>query len=51
VFVSEPQEINVKKIVGQGESEKVEFKATARWDTKTNSFNKTLEKVIVQTDH
>jgi hypothetical protein len=45
---SEPQEINVEKIVSQGESEKVEFKATARRDTKTNSLNKTLEKVIVK---
>ena len=44
----EPQEINVEKIVSQGESEKVEFKATARWDTRTNSLNKSLEKVIVK---
>ena len=38
----------MEKIVGQGKSKNVEFKATARWDTKTNRLNKTLEKVIVK---
>jgi len=45
---SELQTINVEEIVDQGESEKVEFKVTARWDTKTNSLNKNLEKVVVK---
>jgi len=44
----EAQAIDVEKLIAQGESEKVEFKASARWDYHTNMNNKALEKVIVK---
>ena len=36
-------------LIAQGESETVEFKASARWDLRANAPNKALEAVIVKT--
>ena len=36
------------KCLKEGESKKVEFKSTLRWDTEHNNFNKELEKVIAK---
>jgi hypothetical protein len=38
-----------KAIIEKGESEKFEFKSSARWDYKQNIINKELEKTIVKT--
>jgi hypothetical protein len=45
---TESYEIDIEKIMSQGESDRVEFKASARWDANMNSHNKALEKVIVK---
>jgi hypothetical protein len=40
---------DVRALIAGGEGEAVEFKASARWDNRTNSPNKSLEAVIVKT--
>ena len=44
----ESQAIDGERLIAEGENEKVEFKASARWDYRTNTSNKVLEKVIVK---
>lgn len=39
----------VQAIIAAGESERVEFKSSLRWDYATNSKNTALESVIVKT--
>lgn len=39
----------ISDLIVEGESETLEFKASARWDTRLNKINKELEKVIVKT--
>ena len=39
----------ISDLIAKGESENLEFKASARWDTRQNKINKELEKVIVKT--
>jgi len=45
----QPADERVKAIIAAGESERVEFKSSLRWDYATNSKNKALESVIVKT--
>jgi CheY-like chemotaxis protein len=39
----------VADLIAKGESEVLEFKASARWDTRTEKINKDLEKVVIRT--
>jgi predicted HTH transcriptional regulator len=39
----------VAALIAQGESDTLEFKSSARWDTKENRQNPVMEKVIVKT--
>lgn len=51
LIFSEDSNLNVDldAILKAGENEMTEFKSSARWDYKTNSYNKNLENVIVKT--
>ncbi len=40
---------DIKAVILQGESEKLEFKSSARWDIRENRLNKELSKAIVKT--
>jgi predicted HTH transcriptional regulator len=40
---------DIDGIISNGESEDVEFKASARWDYRQNSVNKALEMVVAKT--
>ena len=40
---------NVRNLIARGESAELEFKASARWDTRNHRVNKDLEKVVVKT--
>ena len=42
-------DVQVRTLIAAGESATVEFKASARWDTKKNRHNPLLEEVIVKT--
>ena len=44
-----PQEIDLGQVIRAGESEALEFKASARWDYHQNAPNKALETVICKT--
>jgi len=44
--VSEPE---ITSLIEQGESAELEFKSSARWDTKENRLNKELARVVVRT--
>jgi len=39
---------DVERLIAEGENDKTEFKASARWDYRGNTSNKVLEKVIVK---
>lgn len=39
----------LRRLIDLGESDKLEFKSTARWDLRQNKINKTLEFVIIKT--
>jgi predicted HTH transcriptional regulator len=45
----ESESIDVEGLIAGGESELVEFKETARWDTREHRVNKVLEQVIAKT--
>lgn len=40
---------NVRNLIAKGESAELEFKASARWDTRSHRVNKELERVVVKT--
>lgn len=40
---------NIGKLIKKGESQKLEFKSTLRWDVRQGKANKDLEKVILKT--
>jgi ABC-type amino acid transport substrate-binding protein len=42
-------ERRIKKVIDQGENDRVEFKSSLRWDYKQNQMNKSLEHVIMKT--
>jgi hypothetical protein len=44
-----PSDDPLLKLIASGESARVEFKSSARWDYKQSTVNKELEKVIVKT--
>src|SRR6185369_14761044 len=39
----------ISELIAKGEGETLEFKTSARWDTRNNKINKELEKVIIRT--
>jgi len=41
--------ITLAEMIGDGESEELEFKQTLRWDTKEGRINKALEDVVIKT--
>ena len=41
--------MNVKEIISQGESQKVEFKSSLQWDTKQQKQNKALRQSVLKT--
>lgn len=41
--------VDISTLIARGESDDLEFKSSARWDTRANKVNKELEKVIVKT--
>lgn len=45
----EEQTALIPQLMGQGETERVEFKSSLRWDMKENRVNRGLEKVIAKT--
>lgn len=45
----EPEPTPLERLIGVGESEKVEFKQTLRWDVRQQAINKKLEEVAVKT--
>jgi hypothetical protein len=47
--LSLPRGNRLKEILGNEESEKLEFKSSLRWDYSINSLNKGLEKVVIKT--
>ncbi len=46
---SDPNIDRVAELLKQGESDKIEFKSTLRWDLRQQQVNKDLEKVIIKT--
>lgn len=45
----EPEPTPLERLIGTGESEKLEFKQTLRWDIRQQTVNKKLEDVVVKT--
>lgn len=45
---SESDKVNIAQLITYGESEKLEFKSSFRWDLKTNTINKVNEKYIMK---
>jgi very-short-patch-repair endonuclease len=45
----EPAPTPLEKLIGTGESEKLEFKQTLRWDVRQQTVNKKLEDVVIKT--
>lgn len=43
------EEAEILALITQGESDELEFKASARWDLRANKHNKELEKAVVKT--
>ncbi|MBI2674411.1 MAG: ATP-binding protein [Candidatus Yanofskybacteria bacterium] len=43
------EEKNVEEVIKSGEHEKLEFKASLRWDVKRGTVNKELEKAVMKT--
>ena len=41
--------IDIRKLIREGENEKIEFKSSARWDYKQGGVNKQLQKSILKT--
>jgi len=39
----------IRNLIAKGESAELEFKASARWDTRNHRINKELEKVVIKT--
>ncbi len=48
-FVPKPGDQKIAALIAKGESNTLEFKATARWDIKQNKQNKAMEDVVVKT--
>lgn len=48
-FTPKSDQQEIETIIKSGESAKVEFKSTLRWDMKENKVNKALEYVVVKT--
>ncbi|MRR11882.1 DUF262 domain-containing protein, partial [bacterium] len=44
-----PNHVDVEALIGNGESDSVEFKSSARWDFRESRANKVLEAVIAKT--
>ncbi len=40
---------NISQLISKGESQRLEFKSSLRWDVRQNKVNKSLEKVILKT--
>lgn len=48
-LAKEPEPTPLEKLIGIGESEKLEFKQTLRWDVRQQTVNKKLEEVVIKT--
>jgi hypothetical protein len=46
---SRPDETVVRRWIAQGESQRLEFKSSLRWDIQENRVNKEIERIIVKT--
>jgi ActR/RegA family two-component response regulator len=48
-MIAKGGELNIANLIAGGENKELEFKTSARWDSRANKVNKDLEKIVIKT--